>query len=156
MSGLAPSSDNNNQAFTGLARVCVCVYRCANSQDHKFLRDHRCFITCMIRPPWQILCFANSTAQLFVGLAYQGKDIVFRFIIEYSSLRDFGPLVIGLFLCEDFWKMIFRLVLKIEISYRVIIALKNLFSFRWFFEDYIFAWWNIWVSIILLSPQDTL
>jgi hypothetical protein len=26
----------------------------------------------------------------FVGLAYQGKkDIVFRFIIEYSSLRDF-------------------------------------------------------------------
>jgi hypothetical protein len=26
------------------------------------------------------------------GLAYyQGKDIVFRFIIEYSSLRDFGP-----------------------------------------------------------------
>ncbi len=24
-----------------------------------------------------------------VGLAYQGKDIVFRFIIEYSSLRDF-------------------------------------------------------------------
>jgi hypothetical protein len=29
---------------------------------------------------------------VFVGLAYQGKkDIVFRFIIEYSSLRDFGP-----------------------------------------------------------------
>jgi hypothetical protein len=25
------------------------------------------------------------------GLAYQGKDIVFRFIILYSSLRDFGP-----------------------------------------------------------------
>ncbi len=25
----------------------------------------------------------------FVGLAYQGKDIVFRLIIEYSSLRDF-------------------------------------------------------------------
>jgi hypothetical protein len=24
-----------------------------------------------------------------VGLAYQGKDIIFRFIIEYSSLRDF-------------------------------------------------------------------
>jgi hypothetical protein len=29
---------------------------------------------------WQINLF---------GLAYQGKDIVFRFIIEYSSLRDF-------------------------------------------------------------------
>jgi len=27
----------------------------------------------------------------FVGLALIGKDIVFRFIIEYSSLRDFGP-----------------------------------------------------------------
>jgi hypothetical protein len=28
----------------------------------------------------------------FVGLAYQGKDIVvFRFIIDNSSLRDFGP-----------------------------------------------------------------
>jgi hypothetical protein len=27
----------------------------------------------------------------FVGLAYQGKDIVFKFIIECSSLRDFGP-----------------------------------------------------------------
>ncbi len=27
-----------------------------------------------------------------VGLAYyQGKDIVLRFIIEYSSLMDFGP-----------------------------------------------------------------
>jgi hypothetical protein len=26
-----------------------------------------------------------------VGFAYQGKIIVFRFIIEYSSLRDFGP-----------------------------------------------------------------
>ncbi len=25
----------------------------------------------------------------FIGLAYQGKNIVFRFIIEYSSLRDF-------------------------------------------------------------------
>jgi hypothetical protein len=27
----------------------------------------------------------------FIGLAHQGKDIVFRFIIEYSSLMDFGP-----------------------------------------------------------------
>jgi hypothetical protein len=64
----------------------------------------------------------------FIGLAYQGKNIVFRFIIEYSSLRDFyRPLaryVIGLFLLyEHFWKMIFWLVLKLEISYyRVIIS----------------------------------
>jgi hypothetical protein len=27
----------------------------------------------------------------FVDFAYQGKDIVFRFIIEYSSLRGFWP-----------------------------------------------------------------
>jgi len=28
----------------------------------------------------------------FLGLAYQGKDIVFRFIMEYtSSFMDFGP-----------------------------------------------------------------
>ncbi len=32
---------------------------------------------------------------VFVGFALLGKkDIVFRFIIEYSSLRDFGPYVI--------------------------------------------------------------
>jgi hypothetical protein len=27
----------------------------------------------------------------FIDLALVGKDIVFNFIIEYSSLRDFGP-----------------------------------------------------------------
>jgi hypothetical protein len=39
-----------------------------------------------------------------IGLAYyQGQDVVFRFIIECISLRDFGPQVImGLFLYEDF------------------------------------------------------
>jgi hypothetical protein len=51
---------------------------------------------------------------------------VFRFTIEYSSLRDFGPLVMGLFLLyEDFGKMIFWLVLKLEISYRVYNILKD-------------------------------
>ncbi len=40
---------------------------------------------------------------IFFGIAYQGKDIVFKFIIEYSSLlMDFDPHVIGLFLYEDF------------------------------------------------------
>jgi hypothetical protein len=35
---------------------------------------------------------ATGTKVFFVGLAYQGKSIVFRFIIEYSSsFRDFGP-----------------------------------------------------------------
>jgi hypothetical protein len=54
----------------------------------------------------------------FIGLAYyyQGKDIVFRFVIEYSSLKDFDPYVVDLFLYEDFWNMIFWLVLKLEIS----------------------------------------
>jgi len=45
--------------------------------------------------------------------------------------------------------MIFWLVLKLEISYRVIISWRILVSFRGIFEDYIFAWWNIWVFIIL-------
>jgi hypothetical protein len=27
----------------------------------------------------------------FIGLAYLGIDIGFRFIIEYRSLMDFGP-----------------------------------------------------------------
>jgi hypothetical protein len=31
----------------------------------------------------------KKTQVIFIGLAYQGKDIVFRFIIEYSSFRDF-------------------------------------------------------------------
>jgi hypothetical protein len=61
---------------------------------------------------------SQSTKQF----AYQGKDIVFRFIIEYSSLRDFDPNVIGLFLNEDFGKMVFWFVSKLEISYRVIIS----------------------------------
>jgi hypothetical protein len=46
--------------------------------------------------------FLGSSSIIFIGLAYQGKDIVFRFITEYSSLRDFGPYIIDLFLYEDF------------------------------------------------------
>jgi hypothetical protein len=39
------------------------------------------------------VCVCGDTKMsFFVGLAYQGKNIVFRFIIEYSSLMDFGPL----------------------------------------------------------------
>ncbi len=33
----------------------------------------------------------SNSVGCFVSLACQGKDIVFSFIIEYSSLRDFGP-----------------------------------------------------------------
>ncbi len=62
----------------------------------------------------------------------QGKDIVFRFIIEYcSSLRDFyRPLGNNnnrsiFFYMKVFEKMIFWLVLKLEISYnRVIIIIS--------------------------------
>ncbi len=86
-----------------------------------------------------------------IGLAYQGKDSVFRFTIEYSSLRDFGPYIIGLFWYEDFWKMIFWLVLKLEISYRVIIiSWRILVSFRGFFWRLYFCKWILWVSMILL------
>jgi len=48
--------------------------------------------------------------------------------------------------------MIFWLVLKLEISYYrvIIISWRILISFRVFFGDYIFAWWNIWVFMILL------
>jgi hypothetical protein len=53
-------------------------------------------------PPWSLVKFVWWATQInkvlatcfkvkFIGLAYQGKDTVFRFIIEYSSLRDFGP-----------------------------------------------------------------
>jgi hypothetical protein len=43
------------------------------------------------------------TSNLFVGLAYRGKDIVFTFIVEYSSsLMNFGLYAIDLFLYEDF------------------------------------------------------
>jgi hypothetical protein len=47
--------------------------------------------------------------------------------------------------------MIFWLVSKLEISSnRVMISRRLLVSLEEFFEDYIFAWWNIWISIILL------
>jgi hypothetical protein len=39
---------------------------------------------------WPFSSNTSYASCIFVGLAYQeGKDIVFRFIIEYSSLRDF-------------------------------------------------------------------
>jgi hypothetical protein len=39
---------------------------------------------------------------LFVGLAYQGKDIVVRFIIENSSSKGFWPLGSKYVLYKDF------------------------------------------------------
>jgi len=50
------------------------------------------------------------------------------------NARDPRPWVICLFSYEDFWKMIFWLVLKLEISYnRVIISWRILVFFRGFF-----------------------
>jgi hypothetical protein len=40
-------------------------------------------------PEHQARCMHMERKNFFVGLALVGKDIVFRFIIEYSSLRDF-------------------------------------------------------------------
>jgi hypothetical protein len=56
---------------------------------------------------------------------------VFRFIIEYSRLRDFGPEVVGLLLYEGFWKMIFWLVLKLKVD----TELYYLEGFWFFLED---------------------
>ncbi len=57
----------------------------------------------MAHEPQTLACVGlTPRLEIFVGLAYQGKDIVFRFIIEYNSLRDFGAYLIGLFLYEDF------------------------------------------------------
>ncbi len=153
----------------------------------------------------------------FVGLAYQAKDIVFRFIIEYSSLRDFGPLgnrpifIWGFLFLFLFWahnsrpnwqivgedpksgpiedsrqefhlhfsgprapegarpgshhprgsylrifeRSYFGFCWNLRLSYRAIISWRILVSSRGFFEDYILAWWNTWVSIILLLPSYT-
>jgi hypothetical protein len=35
--------------------------------------------------------FATRSIHPLLALHHQAKDIVFRFIIEYNSLRDFGP-----------------------------------------------------------------
>jgi hypothetical protein len=48
----------------------------------------------MLLRKWVVLVdevVVSSLFEQFIGLGYQGKDIVFQFIIEYSSLRDFGP-----------------------------------------------------------------
>ncbi len=37
-------------------------------------------------------------------------------------------------------------------EYTLVISWRILVSFRGFFEDYIFAWWNIWASVNRLLP----
>ncbi len=52
-------------------------------------------ISCTTSLEWLDMGYSHGVhvpKLLFIGLAYlKGKDIVFRFIIEYSSLMDFGP-----------------------------------------------------------------
>jgi hypothetical protein len=80
-----------------------------------------------------------KSMSLFIGLALVGKDIVFGFIIEYSSLRDFyRPLDNNnrsfFFNMRISERWLFWLVLKLEISYyRVMISWRILVSFRGFF-----------------------
>ncbi len=98
---------------------------------------------------------------ILLALAYQGKDIiVFRFIIEYSSLRDFGPfvIIIGLFFIWGFFERwyygyyvdILAIMLKLEISYNKVIIFLMDFDFFWeernFGEDYIFLHREIFES----------
>jgi hypothetical protein len=49
-----------------------------------------------------VIIWFRSISAIQLRSSLVDKDIVFSFIIEYSSLRDFGPQVIGLFLYEDF------------------------------------------------------
>jgi hypothetical protein len=49
-------------------------------------KDHRAFTVLIEHTASSI-----EEGVLFFGLAYQGKDIVFRFIIEYIGLIDFDP-----------------------------------------------------------------
>jgi hypothetical protein len=72
--------------------------------------------------------------------------LCFRFIIEYSSLRDFYRPILGLFLFyEDFWKMIyFGLCSNLRL---VIIELWYLEGFWFLFEDFFF------LKIIILHGE---
>jgi hypothetical protein len=52
---------------------------------------------------WSLWCFFLDVSWLIVGFKFcwscllRGKDIVFRFIMEYNNLMNFGAYVIGLF-----------------------------------------------------------
>jgi hypothetical protein len=60
--------------------------RCAHAHHHVNISSM--FITLIPKKPKE----STITPLVpFVGLASQGKDIVFRFIIEYSCLKDFDP-----------------------------------------------------------------
>jgi len=90
----------------------------------------------------------THTLSLSLSLSLVAWDLNVSFFL--SSLSLFSLLS---FLPSGL--MVFGLVLKPEISSRVTIAWRVLVSYRGFFEDYIFAWGNIWVSTIHLLLQAT-
>jgi hypothetical protein len=87
---------------------------------------------------------------IFVALAYQGEDIVVRFIIENSSSKGFWPLGSKFVLYKDFWKMIFGLCWNLRLVTELWYLEGFWFLLEGFFEDCILTWWNIWISIIFL------
>jgi hypothetical protein len=78
----------------------VCIKEKASNHHKECTTFHLCiyYLTnCKILPQVPQTKPKETTLRplgFAIGLAfaYQGKDIVFRFIIECSSLRDFGPL----------------------------------------------------------------
>ncbi len=68
--------------------------------------------------------------------------LLFTLLLHWKTIHVICLFVIiGLLLCEDFWKMIFWLVLKLEISYQVIICWRLLgFSLRGFFSKNIYIY----------------
>jgi len=102
--------------------ICTFVYMIILKKKPLVIKEiHK--VTLPLGPPFtpnhlpQLQITLSAKWGNFIGFAYQGKDIVSRFIIEYSSLRDFGPLgnnrsiFIWGFLKDDIW-----LVLKLEKS----------------------------------------
>ncbi len=97
-----------------------------HKKNHFFDHEHDMFFVEIVKRQFHDAftpIYLGSKTVCFVGLAYQGNDIVFRFIKEFCSL--------ALFLFEDFWKILFWLVLKLEISYRVMISWRVLRGLFW-------------------------
>jgi hypothetical protein len=65
---------------------------------------------------------------------YQGKDIVFRFIIEYSSSMHFGPYIIGSIFIWGFLK---RWYFGLCWNLRLVIELQYLEGFWFLLEDFL-------------------
>ncbi len=84
------------------------------TQIHMKLRSQQTISKIPRQPQTTLKCF------FFIGLAYQGKDIVFQIHYRVQQLLKgffLAPqVIIGLFLYEDFLNIIFQPMLKLEIS----------------------------------------